>query len=501
MEIELGPKNYSNIIEKNYSNFVNTNVHKIVEFASQKSSIYSVLAIGSLAKRAMRNYSNVNIVFIIQDKDASLFQNFKNIFSDTLAFSVENTKKMIFYLNYSANVEQRVIEVEILFENSLNNLRDIIIGSSLEKADIPNIILFNRDESLLQELEKLIQENIDYKKDLPKIINKLSNEFIENFAKACFNIRKTELYQFYFTLSNCYTIIAKLDAIRHENFENLNQPVYALARLDLRKEFPFYRLNLPNISLVDKDLRLEYLYQFNYIMKKLNQKYAIGYSEAIEQFLKKLDQEVYFWNLRDISYLDQNHLKEGLLYRSSTLSRYSERQELKKFFYDQHINTIIDLRSIEEVDSNSYSNIEINYVNIPISEKENMDINQLKYVSPESFDIFYEMFLRYNQEEIKQIFETLATKEGAFVIHCHAGRDRTGLVVALLLEILGEKSTIISESLIAEDYLNSGNSTDRNVFNIYIKTLKEFGGAKNYLQSENGLRTETIQKIVEKFTK
>ena len=186
---------------------------------------------------------------------------------------------------------------------------------------------------------------------------------------------------------------------------------------------------------------------------------------------------------------------------SSSLSSYSDQRKLKKFFSDQNIKTIIDLRSVEEVESGPYNGLDnINYINIAIGEKGDIDYSQLKYVDENSFDIFYEMFLRYHQAEIKQIFETLALKDGAFVTHCYAGRDRTGLVVALLLELLGEHSDIISKSLIEEDYLNSGNSTSKDVFTIYTKTLDEFGGAKAFLHSI-GLDDTILDKIIAKFIK
>ncbi len=41
----------------------------------------------------------------------------------------------------------------------------------------------------------------------------------------------------------------------------------------------------------------------------------------------------------------------------------------------------------------------------------------------------------------------VATGEGSVLIHCHAGKDRTGLVVALLLAVAG-----VDPALIAHDY-------------------------------------------------
>lgn len=497
-------ESYSNILEKNFSDFIDGLLKKIIYYAKNNPGIVSVIAVGSLAKNEMRNFSDINLIFITEIPMNDLYSNVRELFLDKLSFSTKNSSKIIYYLNYKTELEERVIQFEITLKKSISDLRSMIIGSVHEISDLSNMILLTKDDSTNHELLKLLEENIAYKSNVPDIIQSLCNEFIEYFANACFYMRKTDLYLYYNSLASCYETMVKLEAIRQDNLESFIHPRYALARIaNLSKDFPFYRLNLPNISISDKDLRLEYVFQFNYLMRKLKEKYNLEIDlQQIELFLKKIDKEVYFWNLRDISYLDMEHLKPDVFYRSSTLTRYKDKNELKQFFDSKNIKTIIDLRSEVETLNSKYTNIEgIRYVNVPIGEKPDMDVKKLKYISPDSFNIFYEMFLRYNQDEIKKIFQTIASQEGAFILHCYAGRDRTGLVVALLLSLLAEHSDVISEDLILEDYLNTGNNTQKDVFDVYSKTLKEFGGAKNYLLKEIGLTEENLNKIVTKFIK
>jgi protein tyrosine/serine phosphatase len=60
----------------------------------------------------------------------------------------------------------------------------------------------------------------------------------------------------------------------------------------------------------------------------------------------------------------------------------------------------------------------------------------------------YRVMLDRNQARIAAIVEAVATApEGGVVIHCHAGKDRTGLVSALLLALVG-----VPHQTIAEDY-------------------------------------------------
>jgi protein-tyrosine phosphatase len=54
-------------------------------------------------------------------------------------------------------------------------------------------------------------------------------------------------------------------------------------------------------------------------------------------------------------------------------------------------------------------------------------------------------YLSTNQDQIAAILRAVAdAPDGGIVIHCHAGRDRTGLIVALLLGVAGVPAATIS---------------------------------------------------------
>jgi protein-tyrosine phosphatase len=65
---------------------------------------------------------------------------------------------------------------------------------------------------------------------------------------------------------------------------------------------------------------------------------------------------------------------------------------------------------------------------------------------------------------------------GAVVLHCHAGRDRTGLVVALALRLAGA-----SVDSIAADYALSEGSTPATMVNTLAHLEAEYGGVAKYL--------------------
>ena len=71
--------------------------------------------------------------------------------------------------------------------------------------------------------------------------------------------------------------------------------------------------------------------------------------------------------------------------------------------------------------------------------------------SADALDIMresYRGYVRLNTHSFRELFAHLVNDEVPVVIHCTAGKDRTGFACALILHALG-----VSESVIGEDYL------------------------------------------------
>ena len=65
------------------------------------------------------------------------------------------------------------------------------------------------------------------------------------------------------------------------------------------------------------------------------------------------------------------------------------------------------------------------------------------------------MILDQRQEQLRQTLATLAAPGGfPAIVHCTAGKDRTGLIVALLLGLVGvPAATIVEDYALSSQYL------------------------------------------------
>lgn len=115
---------------------------------------------------------------------------------------------------------------------------------------------------------------------------------------------------------------------------------------------------------------------------------------------------------------------------------------------DHGVRTVIDLRSNDEVtaEPNVFAESDaVAYHNIPIFTQDNSTtIREL----PRDLLTIYKHILDAAQPQVLQVMTTLAEPD-AFpaLVHCTAGKDRTGVITALLLDLVG-----VDDGTIAADY-------------------------------------------------
>lgn len=171
-------------------------------------------------------------------------------------------------------------------------------------------------------------------------------------------------------------------------------------------------------------------------------------------------------NTRDLGGLSTSHgdtVRFGAFIRSDNLSRLTEAGI--KAVEQTGVSLVVDLRSAFEleIEANPFaSRGSVSYVHLPLINDADTEGLELVQQARDAIDMYEVMLTRF-KPQIGAILQAIAdAPAGAVVVHCHAGKDRTGLVVALALGLAG-----VSTNVIAEDYALS----DQYLQNLYQEML------------------------------
>jgi protein-tyrosine phosphatase len=242
-------------------------------------------------------------------------------------------------------------------------------------------------------------------------------------------------------------------------------------------------------------------------------------------------------NFRDLGgYLtrDGRQVKWGMLYRSGRLSELTETD--RQYFSGLNITRICDFRrEDEQVRSPSRLPEENNVtiVDLPIeagsSESFQERIERGKSDRDDMMGLMNKIYLDFAENQSHRyagMFHCLLENEdGANLIHCTAGKDRTGFGTALILHALGvADDTIMKDYLLTRRYFPIETEMRlmavkyeipqdvyidvmRPVFEVhpvYLQTAmdaveEKYGGIKNYMEEGLGLTREVRHELMDKY--
>lgn len=217
-------------------------------------------------------------------------------------------------------------------------------------------------------------------------------------------------------------------------------------------------------------------------------------------------------NTRDLggyrSVSDGKILENFRILRSDVQNHPSEKD--LDFLKEHNISTIIDMRGEKDttrkpsgfVDQEGFS-----YIHIPIDEGSGI---------PESVDQVGASYLEIAQaKNMPHVFKAIANAEGGVMFNCTAGKDRTGVVSAVILSLCGvsredvirdymitrecnrERFELIHKNFPAID-MNIVIPSERYMQEFFQKMEVQYGGVMKYLLSI-GVKEEEIQKIIHKL--
>ncbi|MAU13179.1 MAG: hypothetical protein CL607_25405 [Anaerolineaceae bacterium] len=119
------------------------------------------------------------------------------------------------------------------------------------------------------------------------------------------------------------------------------------------------------------------------------------------------------------------------------------------------LKTVIDLR--DEWEIKDYPNVfaqseTVTYLNLPLVGEQTIDSDTWQIWKDKAAQLhdIYIGYLENCQRQIGTIIGAIAENTPTTIIHCYAGKDRTGIITALVLAAMG-----VPDAYIAEDYSRS----------------------------------------------
>ncbi|MGJ6964660.1 tyrosine-protein phosphatase [Streptosporangium sp. G11] len=182
-------------------------------------------------------------------------------------------------------------------------------------------------------------------------------------------------------------------------------------------------------------------------------------------------------NVRDLGGLatvDGQTTRLGRIYRSDNLQGLTGR-DVQLLVTELKLRNVVDLRSGPEVrlegagpltevpevsihhltlfpEGGVYTDVEADTIEgdrvLPWTEQVEEDLAELRVTG------FYYAYLRDRPDSVLAALRTMALDDGAAIVHCAAGKDRTGVVCALALEVAGAtREAIVADYVATADRL------------------------------------------------
>jgi protein-tyrosine phosphatase len=174
-------------------------------------------------------------------------------------------------------------------------------------------------------------------------------------------------------------------------------------------------------------------------------------------------------NVRDVGGLpvdDGSRTRQGQLVRSDNLQDLSP-ADVTRLVDEIGVTTVVDLRSASEVESEGPGPLKaltsVAHVHLSLLPeagamtdvaKDALAVNRERAIKRDPENVagaFYIGYLEDRPDSVVGALRTIAAAPGAALVHCAAGKDRTGVVIAMALSAVG----VPREEVIA-DYVATG---------------------------------------------
>ncbi|WP_019585705.1 tyrosine-protein phosphatase [Deinococcus apachensis] len=116
------------------------------------------------------------------------------------------------------------------------------------------------------------------------------------------------------------------------------------------------------------------------------------------------------------------------------------------------VRRVVDLRSGWEAERfPSPLKVAPEYLNVPLFDEADTEGRELVRAAETVFEVYQIMLERYPRHVVNALRAIADAPAGGVAVHCHAGKDRTGVVIALALHVAGVAPEVITADFALTD--------------------------------------------------
>jgi len=462
-----------------------TIIHQIKNFIHQIKGIDAAFLTGSFAAGSETVASDINL-HLIYESDFStnhLIEVFSTCFKENFKHVnfLKERQQLVFYLF------SEMIRTEVTWTHLSDPVIPLFSASGIKKyGTVKQSILFDKNRRLHKYLKNhfsMHSDDTDHQKDTNRI-NSMIQEFLYLYEKCSQKHQRVDEHQYFSFFHQSLDIIAQLKFISMKKNTDQHIPKHLTERyLDkrMRAEFSSVRIghSFDKAHLGKRKLLnlfydiVEHLYP---VFPTCNELKPIS---EIKRFCETIYHRDIVLNFRDIARLNVG-IRPGMIYRSVSLAKYQDFDGLMNWLFSHNIHQIIDLRSADEIKDSPYHppmRSKIDYKWLPIDPKTQMKLNHPAYSTLKADEAHYVFYANECKEQMSLALKYILDKlPNGTLFHCHAGKDRTGSLAALIGLMAN-----IPRFHIESDYLSSGGNMQIRRLNRFLEFINNQGGISDYL--------------------
>ena len=440
---------------------------KMISFARTHPDVSGLALLGSHARGDAGPLADIDLVLLIKEEES-----ITDVLDAGISFMSPGIKHVI-KPEYNKRVALTANSCLKIDMTAVGDASDIEVAYRSSKiSNTKNAVLVDNDGILMQAFNVWSDDEKD--SDLSVLVSKEVEKFIESFEAASRYARQSDVFRFYFNFNLSLTRYGRLVQLEQDDDAFLYTPRRLLENMGPNQRRATERLSAPlEISKARPvliALKAEFLSEYF----KLKSKYSVltRSTEEVSIMLQDILNRDMVWNLRDVAWIMPDTFNEGKLFRASTLSRFEGQREYDVLLGQLGIHRIIDLRCAYErarYPYSDYATSHVEVVHLGMDPKNDTG----KVLGPATGILHADLL--DNSKVVKKFFSLLADGIPTLV-HCHSGKDRTGVLIALASLAAG-----VPAELAYKDFLASGMDITSKDADAFFSRIEELGGIGSIL--------------------